>query len=155
MRITYTASIDEDVKKKFRIFNAGERQFDFLLMSYLNSPDGWSQEGYFFEPVDRDGRVEITLSSTKTIKEKCPGIVGLSCAELGGRQIFFNAERWFHGSPKSGLKLDDYRQYMVSHEMGHIMGHEHATCQCKGCRAPVMMQQTLGIGKCIPNTNIK
>ena len=154
MRITYTASIDEDVKKKFRIFNAGERQFDFLLMSYLNSPDGWSQDGYFFEPVDRDGRVKITLSSTKTIEKECPGIVGLSCAELGGRRMFLNAERWFHGGPKSGLNVDNYRQYMVSHEMGHILGHDHEKCHCKGCRAPVMMQQTLGIHGCRPNTNV-
>jgi len=154
MRITYTSKIDEDVKKKFRIFNAGERQFDFYLMSYLNSPDSWSQEGYFFEQVSRDSKVEITLSSTKTIEQECPGITGLSCAELGGRRMYLNAERWFHGAPKSGLTLEDYRQYMVSHEMGHILGHDHESCQCKGCRAPIMMQQTLGLKGCTPNTNV-
>lgn len=153
MRITYRSSIDDDVKKKWKIFNAGERQFDFYLMSYLNSPDGWSQKGYFFEP-DTNGHVEITLSSTKTIKKACGLPAGLSCAELGGRRMYLNAERWFHGAPKSGLNLEDYRQYMVSHEMGHILGHDHKKCPCRGCSAPIMMQQTLGLQGCSPNTNV-
>jgi len=154
MRITYSSSIDDDVKKKWKIFNAGERQFDFLLMAYLNSPDGWSQQGYFFEPVELDAHVKITLSSTKTIEKECPGIRELSCAELGGRRMYLNAERWFTGAPKSGLNLEDYRQYMVSHEIGHILGHDHEKCRCSGCRAPIMLQQTLGLKGCSPNTNV-
>lgn len=154
MRITYTSAIDDDVKKKYNIYNPGERQFDFYLIAYLNSPDGWSQEGYFFEPIERDADVHIRLSSTASIKVLCPGISGLSCAELGGRKMYLNAERWFTGSPASGLDLDNYRQYMVSHEIGHILGHDHKKCSCKGCRAPVMMQQTLGLHGCTPNTNI-
>lgn len=152
-RITYTSTIEDDVKKKWKLYNADERQFDFYLMSYLNSPDGWSQSGYFFEQ-DKHGHVEITLSSTKTINKACPGIKGLSCAELGGRKMYLNAERWFTGAYKSGLDIDNYRQYMVSHEIGHILGHDHKKCECKGCRAPVMMQQTLGLHGCTPNTNI-
>lgn len=154
MKITFSSKIDDDVKKKWDIRNPGERQFDFYLICYLNSPDGWSQEGYFFDKVDRDPHVEIRLSSTKTIENICPGIRGLSCAELGGRHMYLNAEKWFGGSSKSGLDLENYRQYMVSHEMGHILGHDHKTCACNGCRAPVMMQQTLGLKSCTPNTNV-
>jgi hypothetical protein len=154
MRITYTSTIDDDVKKKWNIYNSGERQFDFYLIAYLNSPDGWSQQGYFFEPVERDGDIKISLSSTETIEKECPGIRGLSCAELGGRRVYLNATKWFHGAPKSQLVLEDYRQYMVSHEIGHILGHDHQTCRCSGCRAPIMMQQTLGLHECTPNTNV-
>jgi hypothetical protein len=67
--------------------------------------------------------------------------------------MYLNAERWFTGAYKSGLDIDNYRQYMVSHEIGHILGHDHKKCSCKGCRAPVMMQQTLGLHGCTPNTN--
>jgi hypothetical protein len=44
---------------------------------------------------------------------------------------------------------------MVSHEMGHILGKEHVKCPGKGKKAPIMLQHTLGIGECIPNTDVK
>lgn len=154
-RITYTSSIDNDVKKKYSLYNSDERQFDFYVMCYLNSPDGWSQDGYTFEQVLRDSKVVIRLSSSETITKQC-GLSGeLSCAEVNGRNVYLNAKRWFEGSKESKLNLEDYRQYMVSHEIGHILGKGHTHCRCKGCHAPIMMQQTRGIGQCIPNTNVK
>lgn len=156
MRITYHIEVDEDVKKKYGLRNIDERQIDFYVMVYLNSPDGWSQDGYTFEPVDKiDARVWIRVSLSKTIVEICGNNPMLSCAILGGRHMYLCAERWFRGSKKSGLDLENYRQYMVSHEMGHILEKEHVKCPGKGQPAPVMLQQTLGIGKCIPNTNVK
>jgi hypothetical protein len=154
--ITYHASVDSDVIKKYKLSNAEERQFDFYMMCYLNSPDGWSQDGYSFEPASKDSaRVLIRLSSSPTIDKTC-GLSGkLSCAELGGKHMYLNSERWFYGAPKSGLKLEDYRQYMISHEMGHILGKEHTKCPGKGRLAPIMLQQTKGIAECIPNTNVK
>jgi hypothetical protein len=154
--ITYHVSIDADVIKKYNIYNTGERQIDFYIMAYLNSPDGWSQDGYFFEPVEKAlARVWIRLSTTKTIENICGIGHNLSCAELGGKHMYLCAERWFEGAPKSKLNLEDYRQYMVSHEIGHILGKEHVDCPGKGKHAPIMLQQTLGIGECIPNTNVK
>jgi hypothetical protein len=154
--ITYHAEIDPDVIKKYDIHNAGERQFDFYLIAYLNSPDGWSQDGYVFEPTDKvKAHVWIRLSMSKTITELCGLSPMLSCAVLGGRHMYLCAERWFNGSKKSGLSLENYRQYMVSHEIGHILGKNHVECPGKGHPAPVMLQQTLGIGKCIPNTDVK
>jgi hypothetical protein len=154
-RITYTCKIDDDVIKKYGLRNADERQFDFYMMVYLNSPDGWSQYGYSFEPVERDPRIFIRLCSADVIEKTCEIKEDLSCAEVGGRHIYFSAKRWFHGSPASKLSLEDYRQYLVSHEMGHILGKEHVKCPCKGCPAPIMMQQTRGIAQCNPNTNVK
>ena len=154
--ITFHVSVDSDVIRKYKIYNAGERQIDFYIMAYLNSPDGWSQDGYHFEPVEKyKANVLIRLSLSKTITRICGVSPMLSCAVLGGRNMYLCAERWFHGAPKSGLKLEDYRQYMVSHEMGHILGKDHHDCPGKGRPAPIMLQQTLGIGECIPNTNVK
>jgi hypothetical protein len=154
--ITYHTSIDADVIKKFNIYDAGERQFDFYIMVYLNSPDGWSQDGYFFEPVEKHkAKIQIRLSLGKTINDICGVSDNLSCAILHGTKMYLCAERWFHGAPKSKLNLEDYRQYMVSHEMGHILGKDHSKCPGKGHLAPIMLQQTLGIGECIPNTNVK
>ena len=153
---TYHVSIDPDVIEKYKIYNSGERQIDFYIMAYLNSPDGWSQDGYFFEPTEKfKADVWIRLSMSKTIEKICGLPAMLSCAILGGREMYLCAERWFGGSEESGLSLEDYRQYMVSHEMGHILGKKHVKCPGKGKPAPIMLQQTLGIGECIPNTNVK
>jgi hypothetical protein len=147
---TFRVVVDDDVREKYSIRNPV--QIQFYVMVYLNDPDGWSN--YSFEPVSSNEDVLIRLSSSETIAKICGLPKDLSCAELKGKNMYLNSDRWFHGASKSGLGLDDYRQYMVSHEMGHILGVDHKQCPCAGCKAPIMMQQTLGIGKCIPNTKV-
>ena len=143
--------VDSDVQKQYSI---PPGQFEFYVVTYLNDPDGWSKKGYFFEPVSYNQDVTIHLSSQKTVNSEC-GLEGkLSCAELGGKTMWLNADRWYHGAPKSKLGLDNYRQYMVSHEMGHILGYDHTDCPGRGLPAPIMMQQTKGIGQCKPNTKV-
>jgi len=150
--IRYKVVIDPDVINEHNI-NVPV-QIGYYIGIYLNDPDGWSKQGYFFEPVNENENVHIRLSSPTTIKKLCGLPSNLSCAELGGRFVYLNADRWFNGAPLSKLSLDDYRQYMVSHEIGHILGFEHEKCPCKNCPAPIMMQQTRGIGKCNPSTSV-
>ena len=121
------------------------------ITAYLNDPDGW---GILFVPCKENPDFHIRLSSDSTITKICGLPSGLSCAELGGKHMYLNFDRWMHGSAKSGLDLANYRQYMVSHEVGHILGHEHVKCPGRGNPAPIMMQQTLGIQNCKPNTKI-
>lgn len=140
--------VDEDVRKYYSVREPA--LIEFYIVTYLNDPNGW---GIFFEPVKTGEDVVIHLSMPDRIQKVC-GFAHLSCAELGGRIVYLNAYRWFYGAPKSKLSLEDYRQYMVSHEIGHILGYDHKKCPCKGCKAPIMMQQTLSIGQCKPNTII-
>lgn len=150
--VRFKFSIDEDVLRDYKI--RVPVQIAYQVGLYLNDPLGWTKHGYVFEPVNEREHVHIRLSSPATIGTIC-GLEGnLSCAELGGKNMYLNADRWFHGASPSKLPIEKYRQYMVSHEIGHILGHEHATCPCKNCPAPIMMQQTKGIGECRPNTNV-
>lgn len=153
--ISFTAKIDDDVKLQYKLTPEYDSEFNLLVMAYLNSPDGWTQYGYVFNISEKNASVNIRLSSQTTIRKKCGFTGKLSCAELGGRHMYLNADRWFRGSKSSRLTLNNYRQYMISHEIGHILGKGHSKCPCKGCHAPIMMQQTRGIGECIPNTNVK
>ena len=68
--------------------------------------------------------------------------------------MHINEQRWRHGAKRSGQTLDGYRQYVISHEMGHILGRDHVKCPVPGQPAPIMMQQTLGLHGCLPNTNV-
>jgi hypothetical protein len=62
-----------------------------------------------------------------------------------------NYMRWVEGAASYGDNLDSYRSYMVNHEVGHILGNRHSDCPVPGVLAPVMMQQTKGVGACLPN----
>ena len=141
--VHYRTSVDPDV-------DYSESKFADEVAIYLADPDGWGQ--YYTFVVAPRGK-HIRLCSPAAIKSDGCEEDHLSCAILGGDKIWLNSDRWIKGSKPSRLSLENYRQYMVTHEMGHSLGYEHAKCPNSG-PAPVMMQQTLGIGKCSPNTKL-
>lgn len=145
--VKYATRVDADVKYDAETFRRE-------VAMYLADPDGWESRGYTFVDTSKGPEVVIRLSSPKTLANNACRNEYLSCAELGGRLMFLNAYRWTQGAAESRLPLEDYRQYMVSHEMGHILGHNHVACPGPGQPAPIMMQQTLGIGACSPNTKL-
>jgi hypothetical protein len=141
MKVVYHTTVDSDV-------DYDPKTFADQVAIYLADPDGWAQ---FHEFVVGKGKT-IHLSTPKTLEhDGCDG--KLSCATLGGNEIWLNSDRWLRGAPASKLPLERYRQYMVTHEMGHSLGHDHVKCPGSG-PAPLMMQQTLGIGNCTPNTKL-
>ena len=142
MRVQYYTTVDPGIPYDPKLFAD-------QIAIYLADPYGWGQY-HTFVPTVRTGK-HIRLCRPHTLKAEGCRDDQLSCAILGGTQIWLNYDRWIHGSKPSRLPLERYRQYMVTHEMGHSLGYEHATCPGKG-PAPVMMQQTIGIGACTPNT---
>jgi hypothetical protein len=146
MRITYSVVVDPDVD-----FSLQDFARDVAIC--LADPNGWESKGYRFFQVKRNPQVVIHLTSKAGLR-KVGCLDTLSCAELGGHEVRINADNWKHGSAKSGQDLDGYRQYVISHEIGHILGHDHAKCPGKGHLAPIMIQQTLGLHGCLPNTNV-
>ncbi len=96
-------------------------------------------------PVD----VRVVLASPDTTDRMCrPLDTGgtLSCAN--GDTAVINLLRWLRGASAYTGDLSGYRQYVINHEVGHTLGHHHASCPGRGQLAPVMMQQTKGIGAC-------
>ena len=141
--VIYRASVDPDV-------DYPTDRFAREVAIYLADPDGWGQ---FFTFVEGPRGKHVRLCSPSSIKQEGCTNDQLSCATLGGTDIWLNVDRWIRGAPPSRLSLDAYRQYMVSHEMGHSLGYDHVKCPGSG-PVPVMVQQTLGIGACTPNTKL-
>ena len=102
--IKYKVSIDPDVIKEYNIHIP--IQIGYYIGIYLNDPDGWSKQGYFFQPVTDHEKVNIRLSMPSTIGKICGLPDNLSCAELGGRFVYLNADRWFNGASASKLSLN-------------------------------------------------
>lgn len=146
MKILYTTVVDQGVEYS-------PKHFADEVAAYLADPDGWVSEGYVFVR-SRSPKVIIHLSSPEYLAKNACYDDKLSCAEMNGKHMYLNSMRWIDGAVPSKLELKDYRQYMVSHEMGHILGHDHVGCTGEGDPAPIMLQQTKGIGKCKPNTKL-
>ena len=143
--VRYRTVVDPDVEYNLK-------QFQDEIAIYLADPNGWAQL-YVFVSTSNTPTKLIRLCKPSTLKQEGCKDDALSCAILGGNMIWLNADRWIHGSEASKLPLMEYRQYMVSHEMGHSLGYDHVKCPGSG-PAPIMMQQTLGIGTCTPNTSL-
>lgn len=103
--------------------------------------------------------VRVLLATPNTTDALC-GSVGLttqgvySCryhdAKLGDTEVI-NLRRWLKGAPGFSIDLDGYHTMVINHEMGHELGFEHMTCPRPGQLAPVMQQQTIVLGGCLPN----
>ncbi|WP_406830121.1 DUF3152 domain-containing protein [Pedococcus sp. KACC 23699] len=98
-------------------------------------------------PVD----IRVTLASPGLTDKLCAPMQTLSQVSCwNGERSVLNLRRWVLGDDSYGTDVARYREYQVNHEVGHGLGHQHRSCPAKGQRAPVMVQQTLGLQGCQP-----
>ena len=120
----------------------------------LNDPRSWGADGdHTFRQVD-DGTYDFRLilaSPAKTDALCYPVPTGGIYSCRNGNLVVLNFWRWENGASPFGGDLTTYRQYLVNHEVGHRLGHGHASCPGGGQPAPVMMQQTKYTAPCYPN----
>ncbi|MEV1000750.1 DUF3152 domain-containing protein [Nonomuraea sp. NPDC050202] len=124
-------------------------QFAAEVHRTLNDVRGWGR----FQRVDRGPvRLRVALSSPRlTIRQCLPLRTGGELSCWNGRRSVINALRWAEGVPQYGGDLAAYRRYLISHEVGHGLGHHHRRCPGPGRPAPVMVQQSKSLGRCRPN----
>jgi hypothetical protein len=60
------------------------------------------------------------------------------------RVIEIDETNWTEGVKQSNLSVEDYRDYVINHEMGHALGYDHDTC-APGKQCPIMYQMTRGL----------
>jgi len=126
--------------------------FADAVMRTLNDPRSWgSGATRSFARTDGPADIAVLLASPDTSAALCRPLVTrgtLSCS-IGDRAII-TTHRWAGGTPEF-TDLGVYRQYVVNHEVGHVLGQGHRPCAGPGQLASVMQQQTIKVAPCTPN----
>ncbi|MDO5049826.1 MAG: DUF3152 domain-containing protein [Actinomycetaceae bacterium] len=144
---TYTIEIDQGLPVE------GE-EFSREVSATLNNKHGWGRNfQQINDPTKADTR--IILASPNLVDKLCAPLKTMGQTSCNNNQYTaINIERWAYGaSPflQAGGTIEEYRQYVISHEVGHAIGHGHAPCPAPGATAPVMLQQTLNMRGCQTN----
>ncbi len=122
----------------------------------LSNPQSWTANGEWSFRRVSSGKVDfvVRLGTPDTVDKIC-GAAGLqtggyvSCRT--GQFVMINLARWELAVPEYKGNVALYRRYVVNHEVGHRLGHGHEACPGKGKLAPIMQQQTYGLGGCFAN----
>lgn len=154
-RVTYSIEVGANV-------NMPLEEFAAEVGRVLADARGWRKYGYEFYRVLRGAApdVRVRLETAATARSLC-GMAGFSCQRDTAKDIIINYDNWM-GKSASSLPLDRYRNYCISHEIGHLLGLGHQTCPISECRrrgmavcpGSVMQQMTRGaaaIAPCIEN----
>ena len=123
--------------------------------SVYADPRGWSLGGSIrFEQVDHGGAFTLWLASDG-LMSTFGGACGREWSCRNGRNVVVNEDRWL-GMSDSWLAAlaprETYRQMVLNHETGHWLGFGHSSCPGAGAPAPVMQQQSMTLGACVPNS---
>lgn len=132
--------------------------FAATVQAVLTDPHGWqSEDSVRFVPVSpaelaagATPQIRVTLASPTLTAQLCAplDVSGEQVSCFNNGRAVLNLTRWLQGSVTYGADLAGYRDYLISHEVGHGIGHSHEHCPGPGQPAPVMVQQTKSLEGC-------
>jgi hypothetical protein len=99
--------------------------------------------------------IRIVLARPRWVNQVC-GRKGMRTASRfscwTGTYAALNLRRWREGSEVGGFaSLDQYRTYLINHEVGHGLDYRHRDCPRRGTLAPVMVPQSRSLYGCRAN----
>ncbi|QGG41003.1 DUF3152 domain-containing protein [Aeromicrobium yanjiei] len=118
-----------------------------------DDPRGWRAMGVRFKRVSKGGDFTLVLSQASKVPSFSSGCSSTYSCRVG-RNVIINQTRWLKASPAWKSRkgsVRSYRHLVVNHETGHWFGRGHVGCGGKGQAAPVMQQQSKGLGGCTIN----
>nr|WP_277605641.1 DUF3152 domain-containing protein [Glycomyces sp. L485] len=143
--LTYNVAVEDGLE-------IDPREFSDFVAATLEDPRSWTAGGAWrFQQVGQSGAdFTIYLASPEQRSILCshPDTT-VSCRN--GDSVVINSARWLTGVEHWDDTLDDYRGYVINHEVGHRLGHPHEVCPEAGEPSPVMAQQTYQLAGCTGN----
>jgi hypothetical protein len=150
--------VPQPVVVRYRIerhtHDAATADFASTVEATLHDPRGWQRGDV---RLIRDARAPYTvvLAEPDEVQRLCqPYDVYRKYSCQNGPVVALNAERWRHATPEWTGSLAAYRQMLVNHEFGHLLGLHHPRSPQsprRGSAAPVMAQQSTELNGCRPN----
>ena len=136
-----------------RVSDEATAGFEAVVEATLSDSRGWSRAGFRLVRRD-DAPYLIVLAEGPEVDRLClphDTYGEYSCQR--SEVVALNAERWREATPKWTGDLPTYRQMLVNHEVGHLLGQPHPRVQCPqpGRLAPLMAQQSTELDGCLPN----
>lgn len=157
---TALASGELDTLRLFRVdtysvrthgtVRADVEEFARLAAQTYADDRGWARSYQRFEQVDRGGDFTLYLSQASRMKDFSSTCDPRYSCRVG-RSVVINETPWLKKTPAFSGDLRTYRHMVVNHETGHWLGLGHLGCSRRGALAPVMMQQSKGLGGCRSN----
>lgn len=110
----------------------------------VNDPRGW--------------RTDLGQFTLRIVQPGYRGIRGINqligYAYRDEHLAVVTADAWLQVGPRfvpSGGTLDEQRTWVILHELGHLLGHEHVPCPGPGQVAPIMRTATYALDGCTRN----
>jgi hypothetical protein len=150
---TTTVVVEVPYRLERRTTDDATAEFEAVAQQTLEDARGWSRAGFRFVRRD-DAPYVVVLAEGDEVDRLClpyDTYGRYSCQN--GPTVALNADRWRSATPKWTGDLATYRQMLVNHEVGHLLGMHHPKPQCPrpGRPAPVMNQQSTELDGCLPN----
>lgn len=131
----------------------GTEGFEQVVRETLLDARGWSQAGFEIRFTDDAPNVVLVAEGDDVDAICAPYDTGGRYSCQIGPVVALNADRWREATDTWPATLEEYRQMLVNHEVGHLLGRHHArpACQEPGAPAAVLYQQSSGVEGCAPN----
>ena len=134
--------------------DAATASFAAVVRATLTDPRGWARAGFRLVADDR-APYTVVLGEAAEVQAVCrPYDVFGKYSCQNGPVVALDADRWRHATPQWTGTLSSYRQMLVNHEVGHLLGMHHPPspqCPRPGHPARVMSQQSTELNGCLPN----
>lgn len=136
-----------------RIEGVTSQQLQTQTLDVLNDPSGWNQAGFEFV-ADDTSNLTIVLAEGALVDELCLPLETYSQVSCqNGPTVALNADRWREGGDDWDSSVENYRAYLINHEVGHLIGLRHPTERCPSeSRISALMEpQTNNLQNCTGN----
>jgi hypothetical protein len=138
-----------------------------FIQAVFNDTNGWLLHGKQIQIVDNFDSSSIMTGKKfkihkffdKEMAKKFPEVhlLGLSVTDRRNNitQVYIHGENWNQLPPESDYTvLREYRIALINHEVAHVFGYNHVSCQTVGLPSDVRQQPSLSLGGCTPTTSV-